>query len=121
MMTCCFTPCGDLFIYSEPVAEFSLWFSTPGHHLERFNFSNILELKVSLQLHTIDSCAFKPFEMQPLLICRHMWHKLWFAYVFIMNHSHSPAPYKALKLEMAHACFAYDKDLFTPLGKGIFS
>lgn len=31
-----------------------------------------------------------------------------------MNHLHSPAPYKALKLEMTHACFAYDKDLFTP-------
>lgn len=31
-----------------------------------------------------------------------------------MNHLHSPVPYKALKLEMTHACFAYDNDLFTP-------
>lgn len=115
MMIGCLTLCGDLFIDFEPVAEFSFWFSIPGHLLKRVNFfTNILELKVSLQIHTIGLHAFKLFEIQLLLICRHMWHKLWFAYVFIMKHVHSPEPYKALKLEMTHTYFVYDKDLFTP-------
>lgn len=109
-----FTICGDLFIYFEPMVEFSLWIPLVGYLLERVNIINILELKVSLQLHTINFCAFKHFEIQPLLICWHRWHQLWFAYVFVMNHLHSPAPFKALSLEMSYVCFVYDKDLFTP-------
>lgn len=95
--------------------NFLFGFSIPGHLLKRINFSiSILELKVSLHLHTRGSCAFKPFEIPLLLICRDMWHKLGSACVFITNHLHSSAQYKALKLEMPHTCFVHDKDLFTP-------
>lgn len=59
------------------MVEFSLWIPLLGHLLKRVNFFiNVLELKVSLQLHTINFCAFKHFEIQPLLICWHRWNKL---------------------------------------------
>lgn len=99
----------------KPWLNFLSGFSIPGHLLKRIGFFiSVLEHQVSLHLHTRGSWAFKLFEIPLLLICRHTWHKLWSACVFIINHLHSSVQYKALKLEMPHTCFVYDKDLFTP-------